>query len=304
MNNSAEVTQDNFRSGFVAIIGKPNVGKSTLMNRLIGEKLSIISAKPQTTRLAIKGIFTDEHRQIIFLDTPGYLKPRYEMQKRMIKQLQDSLKDADAILFITEANTFPTEYDEELLKILGGIPLPKLALVNKIDLNKGFNPDLLSKKTQVDFAKVLLVSAIQGDNLDLVIPEISALLPLGPMFYDKEQLSDLPLRFFAQETIREGIFNQYEQEIPYATAVLIDKFEELPAKVIIHATIWIERDSQKPILIGKRGEGLRKIREYAERRLTMFLSQPTQVHLWVKVKKNWRKSSFALKQIGLKDENG
>jgi GTP-binding protein Era len=161
--------------------------------------------------------------------------------------------------------------------------------------------DAIQNQIPESFEQTLFVSAKTGDNVDKIIPAIMKFLPYNPALYDTESLSDLPMRFFATETIREGIFHMYEQEIPYATAVLIDKYEELENKVVIHATIWIERDSQKPIIIGKRGEGLAQIREYAEKELTAFVQMQVQVHLWIKIKKNWRKNPQALRQIGLTD---
>ncbi len=290
-----------FRCGYVVIVGKPNVGKSTLMNKLIGEKLSITSDKPQTTRLSIKGIYNTEDEQIIFLDTPGYLKPRYEMQERMLKQLTETLKDADIVLYITEKHTFPTEYDQDIFKLLQSIKRPQIALINKSDLKGTITEEEITCQLPPSFEEVIFISALSGKNVDKIIPAITKFLPFSHPFYEQDQLSDLPMRFFAQEIIREGIFHQYEQEIPYATAVLIDRYEELEDKIVIHATIWIERDSQKPIIIGKRGEGLRRIREYAEAQLTTFNALPTQVHLWIKIKKNWRKNALALRQIGLRD---
>lgn len=290
-----------FRCGYVVIIGKPNVGKSTLMNKLIGEKLSITSDKPQTTRLSIKGIFNDDDKQIIFLDTPGYLKPRYEMQTRMLKQLTETLKDADIVLYITEKNSFPTEYDQDLFKLLQTIKRPQIALINKSDLKGNITDEEITAQLPPSFEEVIFISALTGKNIDQVIPTITKFLPFNHPFFDTDQLSDLPMRFFAQETIREGIFHQYGQEIPYATAVLIEKYEELEDKIVIHAIIWIERDSQKPIIIGKKGEGLRRIREYAESQLSLFNAMPTQVHLFIKIKKNWRKNPSALREIGLRD---
>ncbi len=290
-----------FRSGYVVIVGKPNVGKSTLMNRLVGEKLSITSDKPQTTRLSIKGIFNDPDCQIIFLDTPGFLKPRYEMQHRMLKQLTDTLNDADAVIFLTDKPSFPTDYDNELITMLKSVKRPRLAIINKSDLQGKITDLEIRERLTQEFEEILFVSAKNGDNVDKIIPAITKFIPFGPPFYDTDQLSDLPMRFFAQEVIREGVFRQFSQEVPYATAVLIDRYTEQSDKIVIEATIWIERDSQKPIIIGKNGTGLKKIREYAEKQLTDFNQAPTEIHLWVKVKKNWRKSPSALKEIGLTD---
>jgi len=290
-----------YKAGYAVIVGKPNVGKSTLMNRLVGEKLSITSAKPQTTRLAIKGIYNDAEKQIVFLDTPGFLKPRYEMQERMLRQMTEALNDADVVIFMSEVTGFPTDYDWQLLEVLKSVKRPTLALLNKTDLCPSLDEARIKALLPASYEEVLFISATSGRGVEQVIPRIAAYLPFSPPFYDPEQLSDLPMRFFAHETIREGIFHQYGEEIPYATAVLIDRYEELEDKVVIHATIWIERDSQKPILIGKKGEGLRRIREYAEKQFGVFLGMPVQFHLWVKLKKNWRKNPGALRQIGLRD---
>ena len=290
-----------FRCGYVVIVGKPNVGKSTLMNKLIGEKLSITSEKPQTTRLSIKGIYNNDDMQIIFLDTPGYLNPKYEMQTRMLKQLTNTLKDADIVLYMTEINSFPTEYDQELFKLLSSVKRPQIAILNKSDLQSRQTEEEIKAQLPTNFDEVFFVSALKGTNIEKIIPAIVKFLPYGPPFYETDQLSDLPMRFFATEIIREGIFHQYEQEIPYSTAVLIERYEELEDKVVIHATIWIERESQKPIIIGKKGEGIRRIREYAEAQLTAFNEMPTQVHLFIKIKKNWRRNPHDLKEIGLRD---
>ncbi len=287
-----------YRSGFVVILGKPNVGKSTLLNRLIGEKLSIISDKPQTTRLALKGIYTDKDCQIVFLDTPGFLKPRYEMHHRMMKQVANTIKDADVILFMTAVVSFPSDYDSQLLDLLAGVNVPKLALINMCDLKNHVDKSLFRGKRFDGFEATLFISAATGDNIETIIPEVIKNLPFGPPLYDREHISDLPLRFFAQEIIREGIYKFYAQEIPYATAVVIDKYEENIDKHVIHATVWIEKDSQKPIIIGNRGSGLRQIREYAEDRLLTFNRIKTEVHLWVKIKKNWRKNNATLKELG------
>lgn len=291
--------EKDYKCGFVVIAGKPNVGKSTLLNNLIGTKLSIVSPKPQTTRLALKGIYTDNEKQIVFLDTPGYLKPRYEMQKRMLKQILDYLNSTDVVLFLSDNSTFPTDYDFELLEVVKQVKKPKLAVINKSDLPVKQSRELTISMLKPDFDDILFISALKGDNLDAVIPAIAKLLPYGPALYEPDQLSDLPMRFFAQEAIREAVFNFYSQEIPYATAVLIDKYEEFPERDVISATIWIERESQKPILIGKGGNGLKRIRETAGKEITILTGKPAEVHLWVKVKKNWRKNNSALQELGL-----
>jgi len=298
-SDSGKLKSD-FRCGYVIITGKPNVGKSTLLNRLVGENLSIISPKPQTTRLNVTGIYNSSDKQIIFLDTPGFLNPRYELQTRMMKLLTDTIKDADVLLFLTDRTDFPTDYDLELIAILKSIKRPKIACVNKSDLKGKTSVDDIVNRLKEDFDEVLLISALKGENVDQVIPLITKYLPYGHPFFETDQLSDLPMRFFAQEIIREGIFNNFAQEIPYSTAVVIDKYEETSEKIIIQATIWIERDSQKPIIIGNSGKGLRIIREYAERKCTEFNQMQTEVHLWVKIKRNWRKNPSNLKELGFR----
>ena len=289
-----------FKCGYVIITGKPNVGKSTLLNTLLGEKLSIVSSKPQTTRLAIKGFYNDADSQIIFLDTPGFLKPRYEMHKLMLKQITDTLKDADVVLFIIDFHDFPTAYDNELISLLKNVKRPIIAAVNKTDLKGMMSEAEILQYLENDFDRVIFISASNKINTDAIIPLLKSYMPYNPPFYDPEQLSDLPMRFFAQEIIREGIFKQFKEEIPYATAVIIDRYEELQDKIVIHATIWIERSSQKPIIIGSKGTGLSKIRVYAETECSNFNQKPTEIHLWVKIKANWRKNPSSLKELGFR----
>jgi len=288
----------NFKSGFVAIIGKPNTGKSTLLNRILGEKISIVSAKPQTTRYAIKGIWNTAEQQIIFIDTPGYLKPRYELQEKMLNIWNNTLKDVDLILFLTQINGFPTDFDREVLNRLKTMKNPQLAVFNKLDINPEVNRDELAQYLPASINKVFFVSAKTGENIPELLEAIKYYIPFHQPYYEEDILSDLPMRFFAQEIIREAIFHFFTEEIPYSSAVLIEQFKEFPDKVIIDAVIWLERDSQKPILIGKNGSSIKKIREYAERELSLFVQLPVQVHLFVKIKPKWRKKQSALKELG------
>jgi GTP-binding protein Era len=287
-----------FRSGFVAIIGRPNTGKSTLMNRILGEKLSITSAKPQTTRYAVKGIWNTDKHQIVFIDTPGYLKPRYEMQERMSRIISDSFRDVDLVIFMTQVQSFPTDYDLEVLGLLKNVKGAVVAVFNKIDLLETIDKEALLVHLPKNVERSVFVSALTGAGITELVECIRHFIPYHEPFYDDEQLSDLPLRFFAKELIREAIFHLFEEEIPYATAVLIERFQELPTKVVVDAVIWIERNSQKPILIGKGGANLKKIREYAELQLTEFLQFPSEIHLFVKINENWRKKPHALKELG------
>ncbi len=288
----------NFKSGFVAIIGKPNTGKSTLLNRILGEKISIVSPKPQTTRYAIKGIWNTAEQQIIFIDTPGYLKPRYELQEKMLNIWNNTLKDVDLILFLTQINGFPTDFDREVLNRLKTMKNPQLAVFNKLDINPKVNRNELTQYLPPSINNTFFVSAKTGENIPELLEAIKYYIPYHQPYYEEDMLSDLPMRFFAQEIIREAIFHFFTEEIPYSSAVLIEQFKEFPDKVIINAVIWLERESQKPILIGKNGSSLKKIREYAERELSLLVQLPAQVHLFVKIKPKWRKKQSALKELG------
>jgi len=287
-----------YKSGFVAIIGKPNTGKSTLMNRILGEKLSITSAKPQTTRYAVKGIWNTDKHQIVFIDTPGYLKPRYEMQEKMSRIINDSFRDVDLLIFMTQIPGFPSDYDLEVLDLIKHLKCPILAVFNKSDLVPDFQPEPLLASLPSAVSESIFVSALTGDNIEQLKKRINFYMPYHEPYYDEDQLSDLPMRFFAKEVIREAIFHQFEEEIPYATAVLIERFHEGEAKIVIDAVIWIERHSQKPIIIGKGGKNLKNIREYAEAQLTDFMQFPVEVHLFVKINENWRKKATALRELG------
>lgn len=289
---------DSFRSGFVAIIGRPNTGKSTFLNRVLGEKLSITSPKPQTTRYAIKGILNRSDAQVVFIDTPGFLKPRYEMQERMLKIWSDAFKDVDLVLFITDLRDYPTDYDREVLDILAKSRTRQIAVFNKLDLRPEIDREALKATLPPTIDEVHFISSITGENLDALMNSILSFIPYHDPYYDEEQLSDLPMRFFATEVIREGIFHLYEQEIPYSTAVIMEKYTENPDGVVVEAQIWLERQSQKLIVIGRKGEGLKKIREYAEAQLTQFVGQPVRVHLWVKIVPNWRKKNSNLRELG------
>jgi GTP-binding protein Era len=287
-----------FRSGFVSIIGRPNTGKSTLMNRILGEELSITSPKPQTTRYAVKGIWNTFDKQVIFIDTPGYLKPRYEMQERMARFISESFKDVDLLLFMTQIQSFPTDYDLEVLDLIKKLKCPVIAVFNKLDLVEDIDQDAFTKMMPEVVERCHFVSARFGTGIDELKESITHYIPYHEPYYEEDQLSDLPMRFFAKELIREAIFHLFEEEIPYATAVLIESYKESPKKVIVDAVIWIERQSQKPIIIGKGGANLKKIREYAQTRLSEFLDFPVDIHLFVKINANWRKKPLALKELG------
>jgi len=288
-----------YRAGFVCIVGRPNVGKSTLMNRLIGQKLSIVSPKPQTTRQSIKGIFSDERRQIILLDTPGFLQPRYELQERMLRTIRDAFADTDAVMFITDAGNYPTDYDAAMCIELQKVRSPRVAVLNKTDTAE---PEKVAAAKaslrELGFSQVFAISALHDETFAPLLDCLTDLLPLSPPLYDPEDLSDAPLRFFAQEIVREQIFLQYRDEIPYSSAVTVERYTDLPNKVEIHANIWLERDSQKSILLGADGASIKALRMAAERELYRFLGKRARLFLWVKVKKNWRKKKGALAEFG------
>lgn len=294
------IISENFKAGFVSIVGKPNVGKSTLMNRILGEKLSIVTPKPQTTRVSIKGIYNSDNEQIIFLDTPGFVEPRYELHNRMINYIKSSLKDSDIIIFITDINDFPTEYDLKVIDLIKEVKKPSIALLNKVDLiPENFIQEKV-EKIKGFFDSVLCISALYSKDLDELLKSLNKYLPYNPPLYSQEDMSDLPMRFFAQEIIREKIFLNLEQEIPYSSAVVIDAFEEHEHHDFIRATIYLERETQKPILLGKNGVQIGKIRSEAEISIAQLSGKPTKLNLWVKVKPDWRKKSSLLNIFGYK----
>ena len=293
------IIEANFRSGFVSIIGKPNVGKSTFLNKVLGEKISIISPKPQTTRHQIKGIYNDRSKQIVFLDTPGFLKPRYELHHKMMEYIKNSLNDSDLVIFITDVKTFPTDYDKELLTKINHLKVPKIALLNKIDLDKNkIYPKKIELLEEENFEKIIPLSVLHLSDVNLILDIISEYLPLSPPFYDKDNISDLPLRFFVQEIIREQIFLNFKDEIPYASTVLIEQYKDFTNKVQISANIWLEKKSQKPILLGKNGEKIKSIRIAAEKEIHKIIGKRIKLDVWIKIKQNWRKKKNALKELG------
>ncbi len=292
-----------FRSGYVSIIGEPNVGKSTLLNALLGEKLAIVTPKPQTTRNRIAGILTTEDYQIIFLDTPGFLKPKYRLQEQMVRTVLSAIESADLILFMIDVSNISS--DETESKILGQIQKAdkKVILVmNKIDLIP--KPTLLplteSYNREFDlFEEIVPISATQGggiaDLMDIVVKN----LPEGPAYYPEDEISDMPERFFVAETIREKVFLRTQQEIPYASSVLVEEFKERgEGKTYIRAVIYVERNSQKGILIGKGGRTLKNIGRLARVDIEKFLQRPVYLELWVSVKEGWRKTERDLKELG------
>lgn len=285
------------KAGFVTIIGKPNVGKSTLMNQMVGERLSIITSKAQTTRHRIMGILSGENFQIIYSDTPGIIKPEYELQQAMMHFVHTSLEDADVVLLVTDI--YDT-YDEKLAENLKHINAPLILVLNKIDQSKGTQAEdkMTFWKEQVKADAYLMVSALEGININEVFNEIVRLLPEHPPYFPKDQLTDKPERFFAAEIIREKIFMNYKKEVPYSTEVEIEEFKEDEKIIRMRALIYVERKSQKGIIIGKAGEALKKVGIQAREELEKFFGKQVYLETFVKVADNWRKKSGSLRGFG------
>ena len=291
----------NFQSGYVAIIGLPNAGKSTLMNSLLKEKLAIVTPKPQTTRHRILGILNDKLYQLILLDTPGLLEPGYLMQEKMMEISRSVIQDADVVLALLDA-TRP-DSATPLLDILKTVDTPKILVLNKSDLlQKEWTVEEIKEKTTAFSCRDgLVISAKTGESLDVLVSMVLKYIPRGFPFYPSDQLSDEPERFFVSEIIREQVFMKYGEEIPYATAVQIVEFKEREKrKDFIHAVITVERDSQKAILIGKGGKALKQVGTEARHEIEHFLNRSVFLQLDVRVRKKWRKNPQILKQMGFK----
>jgi GTP-binding protein Era len=292
-----------FKSGFIAIIGAPNVGKSTLLNQILGEKISITSERPQTTRNRIMGVLHRPNAQFIFLDTPGVHHTRKKMNKRMIRVALSTLADVDQILYLTDAARRDQESDELLLKTLASIDKPVILAINKIDIvqnRKDILPLIEAWGERHDFAAIVPISALKNIQVEDLLDEMLALLPEGPGFFPEDTITDQPARFIASEMIREKVFRLTSREIPYSVAVTIDAFKERPEKkrVDIEATIHVERDSQKGILIGKGGAMLKRIGSAARMDIQRMTGTQVFLRLWVRVRKNWSRNAGQLSGFG------
>jgi GTP-binding protein Era len=280
---------DHFRSGYVAIVGLPNVGKSTLLNRLTGTHLAAVAPRPQTTRHRILGILNGPVYQAVFLDTPGLLDPKYELQKQMRHEIDLALKDADLVMLVLDANR-PGEEDESLVRRLAAKKV--LAVLNKVDLVRE-KKDLLPAVDQLvksGFPDVFMVSALKGGGVEDLKTVIAARLPEGQPYYPPDAIADRPEKFFAAEFVREAVFNLYGEEIPYSTAVVIDEFAERPGrKDYVLVTIYVERESQKAIIIGSGGRALKRVGSQARQEIEAFIGRPVYLELRVKVAEAWRK---------------
>lgn len=288
----------NFKSGFVTIMGKPNVGKSTLMNRLTGERISITSNRAQTTRHRIFGIITTNDYQIVYSDTPGTLEPAYKLQERMMGFVKRSLEDADVILYMVELGEKNTH--QEWIELAKSTGIPMLFVINKSDLGKG--SQVMDKasywKEELDWVEPIAVSAVTGEGVDSLQEKIIAHLPVHPPYFPEDEMTDKSERFITAEIVREKIFMQYKQEIPYSSEVLVTSFKEDENIIRITAEIFVERNSQKGIIIGKKGEAIKNLGIAARKELEDFFGKQIHLETFVKVEKDWRKDEQKLRKFG------
>ena len=307
------------KAGFVNIVGNPNVGKSTLMNQLVGERISIATFKAQTTRHRIMGIVNTDDMQIVFSDTPGVLKPNYKLQESMLAFSESALKDADVLLYVTDV-VESLEKNMDFLEKVQKMEIPVLLLINKIDElgNEASKANETSKTSQssqtrlndivekwhslLPNAEILPISAKNKFGTDILLKRIKELLPESPAFFDKEQLTDKPARFFVSEIIREKILLYYDKEIPYSVEVVVERFKEEEKKIHINAVIYVERDSQKGIIIGHQGVALKKVSTEARKSLEKFFDKHIYLEIFVKVDKDWRSSKRELDNFGYNPE--
>jgi len=291
------------KAGFVNIVGNPNVGKSTLMNQLVGEKLSIATFKAQTTRHRIMGIVNTEDSQIVFSDTPGVLKPNYKMQEMMLQFSESALADADILLYVTDVIEDP-EKNMDFLEKVAKMSIPVILLINKIDESDQKKlGDLVTKwHGLLPNAEILPISAKNKFGTDILLKRVHELLPESPAFFDKDQLTDKPAKFFVSEIIREKILRYYDKEIPYSVEVVVESFKEDDRHIHINAVIYVERSSQKGIIIGHQGMALKKVSTEARKSLERFFNKKIFLETFVKVDKDWRNSQKELKHFGYSPE--
>ena len=302
--------ENKHKAGFVNIVGNPNVGKSTLMNQLVGERISIATFKAQTTRHRIMGIVNTPEMQIVFSDTPGVLKPNYKLQESMLAFSESALQDADVLLYVTDVVENP-EKNMDFLEKVQKMTIPVILLINKIDelasdTNQSSQASLSAIverwHTLLPNAEILPISAKNKFGIDLLLKRIQELLPESPAFFDKDQLTDKPARFFVSEIIREKILLYYDKEIPYAVEVRVERFKEDDKHIHINAVIYVERDSQKGIIIGHQGVALKKVSTEARKSLEKFFGKPIYLEIFVKVDKDWRSSQRELDAFGYNPE--
>ncbi len=304
LNNLNE--KKGFKSGFISIIGRPNVGKSTFLNRVIGQKIAIMSDKPQTTRNKIQGVLTLADTQMIFIDTPGIHKPKHKLGDFMMKVAQNTLKEVDLVLFMVNAEEGFGRGEEFILEKFKSVNTPVFLVINKIDQ---IHPDELlpiieSYKEKYTFKEIVPISALEGNNVERLLSQIKAVLPEGPQYYPADQVTDHPERFIITELIREKALHLTREEIPHSLAVVLDKMERQNGKDIIHvmATVIVERDSQKGIIIGKQGSMLKEIGKRARVDIENLLGSKVFLELWVKVQKDWRNKMSQLRDYGFNED--
>lgn len=305
--NQPQVTSNNsesFRCGYIAIAGAPNVGKSTLLNSLMGMKLSIITSKPQTTRRNILGILTSDDYQAILVDTPGLIDPAYRLQSSMRAQAISAIRGADVLLLMEDAVSAvergPGRQTVKAIETVGRAT-PVVLVLNKID--KVHKDDLLPIMDQFNSrwqpAAIVPISALNGDGVDVLLNETIRILPEGPPLYPEDMITEHPERFFVSEFVREAVFNRFGKEIPYATATVVEEFRRGNSKTYISVNIYVERESQRPILLGKGGKAIKEVGRTARKSIEEFLGEPVYLDLWVKVKENWRSKDAQLKDLDL-----
>ena len=296
--------QDNFKSGFVTLIGRPNVGKSTLMNHLIGQKIAITSNKPQTTRNKIQTVLTTDEGQIVFVDTPGIHKAKNKLGEYMVNVAEKTLNEVDVVLWLVEPTTFIGAGEQHIIEKLKRVKTPVVLVINKIDMVKQEEvfASIETYSKACDFAEIVPVSARGGQNTDELVKVIMQYLPYGPQFYDEDTVTDQPERQIVAELIREKALHCLQEEIPHGIAVAIDRMKMERKVMHIDATIICERDSHKGIIIGRQGAMLKKIGSTARFEIERMLDCKVNLKLWVKVQKNWRDSDFMMKNFGYRDE--
>ncbi|MBC1515083.1 GTPase Era [Listeria immobilis] len=295
-----------FKSGFVAIVGRPNVGKSTLLNHIIGQKIAIMSDKAQTTRNKVQGVYTTDESQIVFIDTPGIHKPKHKLGDFMVKIALNTFQEVDLIYFVIDASTGFGRGDEFIIEKLKNVQTPVFLLINKIDL---ISPEALFKLIEqyrelLDFEEIIPISALQGNNVPNLLDQTNANLEIGPMYYPKDQITDHPERFIISELIREQVLQLTREEVPHSVAVVIEGIEKnsKTEKLTINATIIVERSTQKGIIIGKQGQMLKQIGMRARKEIERLLGSKVFLEIWVKVQKNWRDKEHYLQDYGFDRE--
>lgn len=295
---------ENKKCGFVAIIGRPNVGKSTLLNAMLGEKISIVSKKPQTTRTSVTGILTKDDTQYIFIDTPGIHKPRTRLGDYMVKSAYTSVSGADAVLFVVEAECKPNQTELQIIEKLKNTALPVYLIINKTDIKskEKLGQTILDYSPLMDFTDVIPISALKNEGTDIILDEVKRHFSEPRFFFPEDMVTDQPERMIASEVIREKILRLTDDEIPHGVAVTIEDFKEKKDLISIRAEIFCEKASHKGIIIGKNGETIKRIGTYAREDLESFFGCRVFIDLWVKVKKNWRDSVSAAKNFGYSED--